>query len=485
MNQKIIISLFLLSFSYIPFCLATNVTSQTFIFPRPLYNNLAAQNGPWLIFATETMTTWGASFQIVGAYQDSIQKNDRQGYFSIDCKKTLLVAGDTTVNAQRRDVRAEFLNLPSDFSGMLEISPEQKQRGFWITYFQRLGEFIDHSFFHHLAFVARIPYVVVENSLHLSQFSLSNPSPTPPHDIIDALNQQGLLFAKMFQGTKQKDGIAEIRFDVRTTFIDAYPFLLAGYSGFIIPTMRSVEPDFIFTPVVGINRHTAIVAGINVQFPLSDNTCPWLFTFFFDAENRYYIRSTQCRTFDLKRIIPHCRQKQWSRYLPVRREGEVETTFAANVLTLPVTVKPNNRANLEGGFRWYYRFLQAEVGYQLWVQGDERIELKQSDCENEPYHFESFGIAGTGTSSASQSTINNLAPNDPTFITINPNDLDLLSGSARGVSTNMVYGSISFTNTDEYAVIPFFIDVGTFYEATKNNAAFTNWGLWTKIGIQF
>lgn len=466
--------------------LSTNKTSQTFMFPRPIYNNLAAQNGPWLTFRTQEYQDSGFSFEIVGAHQDGTTKNNHDGYFSIDCKENLIFAGDQNSLIAQRDVRAEYFNLPDNFSGILQINAAQKQHGFWLTCFQKLGPLFDIPSFYHVSLGVRIPVIWVENTLNLCQLSEINSENTSnqPANIIQALNQKELNYAKMLPGKHKDEGIPEVRFDLRSTFIQAFPFHLAAYSGFIIPTFRRVTPEFIFEPLVGINRHPALVAGANFMFPLSSDDCPWLICFFFDAENRFYIKSSQCRTFDL-RNLDDCQQKQWSRYLKVRKEGDEETIFAANVLTLPVIAKPDNRANLDGGFRYFSGNFEAEVGYQLWVQGDERIELKTLNCQGQSFKFENYGIAGTGTGSASKSTINTLAPNDDEFITIKENDLDLLSGAARGVSTNMIYASLSYTSLDEFTKTPLMISVGAFYEAPKNNAALTSWGVWGKAGTRF
>jgi hypothetical protein len=239
-----------------------------------------------------------------------------------------------------------------------------------------------------------------------------------------------------------------------------------------------VDPVFLFNPIVGINKHWGIGAGINVQIPLVQDCCPYQLLLFADLENRYYLSNRQCRTFDIK--TPKCTPNPWSRYIQVRRNGFEQTTFAANVLTIPVEVKPFNMINIETGFRGFYGGFGAEIGYQLWAHNDEHIRLKHHNCEDDTQRFIGFGLAGTDANSSHNSTIRRRVHDDPNFVSIKRGNLDFRSAASRQAATHMVYGSFSYIVTCSF--FEPFINVGAFYEHSHNNAAFTQWGVWAKIG---
>lgn len=484
--MNILVLLGLMTLCITPTFAKRNHTSQTFMFPRPVYHNLAEFNGPWLYLTTQERNEYGGTFQVIPSFQESPMHscNSRvAGYFSMFCKQRLLVAGDATGARDSRDVRAEWLRLPSDFIGTLCFNPKQIQEGLVFAYQQDLDYFCDIDLLRFLYVNIQLPVVWVKNSLGLGE-TIEQPG-TPvgrePRTITQALVQSDLDFAKMYQGSRQDQGIAEVRFDVGTRLIYERNFLLLTYSSLIIPTFRKNCPTFIFNPVVGINGHWGIGAGMNLQIPLT-NECDCLDVIaFLDVENRYYTSNDQYRTFDLK-TRRFCHKKEWSRYLQLRKPNHEETIFAANVLTLYSKVKPWNMINLATGLRVFAGPMHIELGYQLWVHPDERVCIKPPKCCGNGYCFEEFGIASAGLGSAQRSTIAEQALEDDEFVFLKLEDLDLCSASAQGNATNMAYGSISFVG--DSAVAPM-LSLGIFYENALTNANFSNWGIWGKLGCAF
>ncbi len=467
-------------------------TSQTFLFPRPLYHQLAALQGPWLAVTNSSLhgATFCSGIQIVPLYQQSTSQTakDLASYFLLDCKQELLFAGDESPHAGMRDVRAEWFNLPSTFSGILTLCPRQRQYGFVLEYKQAVYPLLPYDFLRYFYISARVPVVAVRNSLGLEQRDLKNIpiKNTFPRTLCEVVQQPSLAFARFYPGTRSDIGIAELRFDLGTTFIDKKYFLLTSYSALIIPTFRKIRPTYIFDSLVGINGHIGISSGVNLQIPLTESCDLYQVAFFFNIENIYYLDATHQRTFDVR--TPHCTRKEWSRYLQVRKRGELRTQFAANVLTIPVKVKPYNTVMLDGGFRLFTGTFLGELGYHLWARGDEDIEFKRPCCAGQLFDFERYGIAGISPNNqepvtASDSTIQTLAPADDVFVPLRLEDLDPASGVTRGTSTHMIYASFAYTGDNpDYTSL---IGIGVFYEHAFNNAALTQWGIWAKLGLVF
>lgn len=485
MNILVLVGLIVLCVN--PLWAKHNHTSQTFMFPRPIYHNLAEFNGPWLYLTTQRPLEHGGTFQVIPSFQESPQHscNSRvAGYFSMFCKQRLLVAGDLTLERDARDVRAEWLRLPSDFVGTMCLNPKQTQEGLVFAYQQDLDYFTDNEFFRYLYMNVQVPVVWVKNRLGLAECIQQQGTPIQgqPNSIVQALVQSDLQFAKMYQGSRSDQGIAEVRFDIGTRLINNRNYLLQTYSSLIIPTFRKNCPIFIFNPVVGINGHWGIGAGLNLQVPITDSYDCLDLIAFLDIENRYYISNDQYRTFDLK-TRRFCYKKEWSRYLQLRRPNVQETIFAANVLTLYSKVHPWNMVNLATGLRLFVNAFHFELGYQLWVHPDERVRIKSPKCCGDGFCFQEFGIAGAELGSAQRSTIRFQAEEDPEFVYLRLDDIDLCSASAQGNATNMAYGSVAFIGNG--TVVAPMACLGIFYENAVNNANFSNWGVWGKLGLAF
>lgn len=458
-------------------------TSQTFMFTRPIYHNLAAQAQHWnKAVATKSHDGLSAA-QVIGLYQHSRDSDRIKRYFLLDCKKQLLIAGDNSTNTTKRDVRAEWLGLPSDFSGLLTIAPEQRQIGFWLEFNQDLKNYISWKILDTWWFDIAIPIVIMKNNLRLSQSNIQNPgtSAHQPHDIIQAFNQPAWDFAKMDNCSRSKAGVAEIKFSLGGTYLDDNDFLLAYYGFISIPTSNKQKPHHIFSAYIGPNGHVDVGAGFNLELPLHDpcSACKaWLFL---NIEDHYYLHNHQLRTFDLR--DHECNELQWSRYMLLRKPGETETVPAMNITTQRVKVRPYNIVDLSTGFKFAHAGLECELGYDLWAKHSERICPVRPCCEGSHFPIEKYGIAGTGISSAQASTIAMLADNDPVFIHLKESDINFRSGASRGGFTNRLHAAACFTRVGECHDL--FAGAGIFYERPHTNNALENWGFWLKIGDEF
>lgn len=458
-------------------------TSQTFMFTRPVNQNLPMYQSLWhsLIYSEAPCST---AFQLFGFYQTSHSTTDAIKYFLMNRKTHLQVRGDDAPDYFNRDIRAEWLGINnSHFSGSMTIDPKQKQMGFAAQAYHALGEFIPIDLLSNWWLTIRLPVVMVENNINIRQEGVQYPGTSFPKDIIQAFNQPNWRFAKMNPQGQSKVGVAEINVQLGSTYADYEYFEFAYYSGFSVCLSGSQNASYLFSPFVGNNGHAAIETGVNLQVPLNcDTTCQQI-CWFMDLEAHWLWPNLQCRTFDL-------RGKPFSRYLQLNRlNGEPNQLIpAVNVLTREVRVHPYALCEFSTGWRYISEGVEAEIGYTLWGHGNEKLHLK---C---PFPAE-YGIAGTGftvdpstgrhlATSASASTIANQAPNDPEFVTINPGDIDLLSAESRTAINHKIHLSFGWKRFDCGPIDAFF-SFGGYYEWAQRNSALEVSGGWAKIGASF
>jgi hypothetical protein len=467
------------------YCHLTCLPNRSFFWSRPVYRNIGAQKPLWQEFVFNTCGTCKtAAFQVIPIYQQSFGTRSLAKYFLFNDQLHLLIKGDDVIanNPYSRDVRAEWIGLPSNYTGTFSVHPRQKQFGLWIEGIMQLGSCFDNDFFDCFWVGIAAPYQVIKNDVHPSQTPPINPSPTFPHDALEALSNPAYLFGK-FDGEQERKSFAEIDFKFGTNLLNCDYFQIGMYSMFVVPLRGAARQEFVFNPFIGNNGHFGCGTGVTFKLPLlCDNECQ-LFSFFAYFENIYFFRSRQKRIFDLI-------ERPWSRYLLLNsKEGGVNIP-AINILTRQVRARPYNMLDMFTGFDWELGNIQVEIGYGLWARG--REQLKFDDC-----FPANFGIAGVGflsttsaiPASASRSSIQEQAPNDvdrfgnPIFVPIRLEDLDIDSGAARGALSHRAHFSAGYIYSREgFEVL---LGAGAFIEISQYNTAISNWGIWGKAGLSF
>ena len=269
--------------------------------------------------------------------------------------------------------------------------------------------------------------------------------------------------------SRKKVGFAECRLIAGATYKTCHDFLFAYTGTFSIPMSTRACPDYLFTPTLGGNGHCEVGIELNIELPLN---CPESYNkclLFFNVQDHFYLPRHQWRTLDLYK-------KQWSRYLLLRKENSETTIPAVNIFTQRVRVRPFNTVDLSVGLRAISGCTHLELGYDLWGHSSQRLEFSEPWCAKTPGIITQYGIAGTGTNSASTSTIAKRGDNDPVFVHLRTSDLDLSSGASKEGFTSKVHASATF-----YDAITF----GGFYEFAHTNTSLENWGFWASIAHLF
>lgn len=457
---------------------------HTFMFTRPVYRNIAAQQAIWHNILFDQTCEGSAGLQIVPIYQRSISNDGVSSYFLYKHQNSLTVKGDAAVTIPPgtlpinalRDVRAEWVGLPTDFDGFMSVNPKQKQFGLWLEYKQDFLKVIDHPWFDSLWVSLAAPVQIIKNNINITSNSSA---------LLEAFDNPDWNYAKFSNQTFKKVALAEFiaKFGVKMLNRDGFQFAVTTI--LTAPLHGRQNPEYVFNSFVGHNRHFGFGTGVLLQLPLNRDLCCKLISFYLNVENIYFIRNTQHRTFDLM-------GKPFSRYLLFNKIDGTTNIPGANVLTLKVHVRPYNMVNLASGFRWNSNGLEVEIGYDLWARGREKIRLK------EYFPNDVYGIAGVGTipgtgigATASLSNITEQAPNDQVdgqnvFVGLNFNDgssLDLTSAAAASALTNGAHLSVGYTL--EYDQADIFFGVGGFVEVPHYNTALENAGFWVKVGCEW
>lgn len=450
---------------------AKDKVSRTFMRVRPVYQNLAARMHLWkdVIQQKDCEET---VVQGMVLYQKSLHNHHTTEYFLIDDKRELLVAGDASPEYSKRDVRAEWIGLGADFSGTLTVCPHEHQIGGLLQVHQPLKNII--SFFPHSWINVSVPIIGMTQNLGFRASDVA---------LADAFVQSGWKFGKMDNRNHNRIGVPELKLTFGTTVLDHNDFHFITFSSVNIPVMGQHEhASHIFNPVVDPDGHWGLTIGLGLDLPLHSRSADYTCEFFLDADAEWVWARHQRRTFDLF-------NKQWSRYMQFRKvsidgvTGDPGTTAGVNILSLCTNIHRYSNGDISTGFKFKKNGFEVLAGCEVWAAQKERINLIETRCQGTGRpDYESYGIAGTGTSTASRSTIAYQAANDEIFVPITQYDINQHSGEAAGVITCRVNGACGYTGSR------FFTGFGAFYELPvhqSDNITLGHWGIWAKLAGMF
>ena len=445
-----------------------NITqSNSFMWVRPAFMSLSSDQSCWHSIAYNPLHKGTRSFQIKIIHQQTLSTDIVKRYFLFGCNNDLLVAGDATPLRDTRDVRSEWLGINNDqFIGYLTVDPHQRQSGASITYFQDISNvmYLD-GFWLSL----EVPFFSVGHNLNLQQFGVSHPTDTSSgvNDILSAFRQRDWLYSAV-DGPTRATNILGGLFKFGKTFLSENHFQVIGYSLLNFALGNNQNAQYLFDAYTGTNRHVGIGAGALFQILLNQDASKLAICWFFGLENQYFFPNVQLRTFDLK-------NKPWSRYMLYnhKNRGPNQSIPGVNILTHETLVRPYSFVDFQTGWRFISEHCEVEIGYELWGRGNEIVKIKSE-------FQEVFGIAGIDGGSASESTIANQAPNDPTFVTIKESDLDPYSAGAAAALNHKFTSSFSYVKQNDHYEL-FFVFGGA-VEYAQKNSALSVWTLWFKAG---
>lgn len=478
---RLLLSIALISSASTTFASRQESHGRSMFLPRQLFNNLPIVESGWhkLIHEREKEQR-EASFQVVGAYQNSICRSKTNRYFAPRRTNCIVIAGDDAPNACARDVRAEWLmhDTPGveNFSTSFYFKPKQSQYGALLQYNQALTSFIKSDFFENVFIFASAPIQHTTSRLELKSTS----SHAQNAQISAAFNNPAWCAGKAACKRERTD-LAELRVGWGQVFAREKIFEFIYYTGVSFPTAHTSDPEYWFDAVNGYNGCYGINGGVQMQFLLTRDTSTIDLYFFTNVDDTFWIRRHQMRTYDLY-------DKPWSRFMLYNRIAPncpASNVPGVNIFTIDSVVRPYNIADFSVGWRVATKRCECELGYNVWGHGDEIIKIRYPDefCAV-------WGIAGsTADTSASESTIAQQAANDvdaddaAVFVTIPVSQLDLYSPATRSALAQKIHAAITLHYTGEK--IASLVTAGAFYEIAQKNGSFNLWGFWAKFAASF
>lgn len=465
--------------------------NQTFMQTRPCYAHTNAQNQVWNEIAFEKESCKNSHFQFVTFYQKSAstpssESNKLAQYFLMKGKNYLTVVGDAYSTQQKldRDVRAEWLELPSTFSGVLTLYPSQKQSGFLVELKKCFFDYQERkNFLHNFWFGTSIYFSNVENNLNLQE-SIRSTTTSTSKTIISQIGRSDLKFGRFIPGKRTSIGFSEVRLKFGTHFDCSNDLHIALSSFFLLPLVSKPVPTYVFTPMHGYNGHPGWGAAIAFEFPLNNRCSNFTLDFFANVENIFFFKSREDRVLDLL-------NKPWSRFLLLNKNNGETDIPATQVLTRRVEVHPYNYVDLNTGFKVRHNSFFAEMNYGLWAHPLEKLKLVHEFARNYGIAAPAGsaltpgGIAPTASTSTikTQEAVDKDSDGNTQFDGIQENELDLESGGAAPTLTSKAEVSIGLIRDGNKCNVAFAL--GAFAEIPQNNAALKNVGFWGKIAASF
>ncbi len=492
--KKHLVLLFVLSTCAITYA-KRDVFAHSFMYTKPGYYDIVMEQALWHDIEFNKHGRIRGGVQAIPFSQNSTPLDKNTRYFLMNGKTELLVSGDANIlDLEIRDIRAEWVNLPSDFRGFLSVKPKQQQNGCLFEYHQDLKNWCDVRFLRDMYIMILMPVAEVKNQIHLTETGVQNAQTEFPQSILQAFNQPTWCFSRIDNCQKKKVGVSELTIKIGTSYISEDFLQLNYYSVIAIPTGNKQNGKTMFEPVNGNNHHLGIGGGLNIQVPLNRDTTDFAWCGFVDLESVILIRNKQWRTYDIY-------NKPWSRFLLMNVIGVEDNTNqpGVNYMTQRITAKPFNIVDFAFGWRFYMPHVEAEIGYGIWGHGNERTNLKLPSSTHifgqttdvpgiqVPVLTDQclpFGIAGSGPGkTASKSTIAFQAPDDLEFVPITTYDLDWQTGESYGGFTQRALASIGWINKGENCDTV--LGVGGSVDVPFHNSLLQLWKIWVKLGATF
>lgn len=301
----------------------------------------------------------------------------------------------------------------------------------------------------------------------------------------DAFKQSEMLFGKI-DGPRKKTGLADIHVSFGYNWKRTGNFYAQPYAGFVIPTGNKPKAEYMFEPIVGNNKHWAVLFGSYYGGVLKEQNGR---TFFFsgNAEALYRFSNTQVRSFDPS-------GKPWGRYLFLylnAADMAADTrSFGINSFTKSVKVNPYFTYTSDLQVHALSDCVNFHCGYRLTVQNAEEVSL------NEVWGNPAIGALDAGggftmpTRQINTAPFNEvphnfvgLVPGANTFVPVLEGDLNLNSAAQPYNAQNKLFGSISKNFYPTLADLQ--TNLGFAYNAASSNRALSYWELWASLRAEF
>ncbi len=460
-------------------------TNQTFLFPKEIFGSYGMEQASWhnIVYNKHSH---GIALQAFAYGQTSIPDTAGSQYFLFDNLDQLTVQNDPNNDTYdeetfTRNILGAWIGIDGTqpFSGSFSLTPKQSQYGATIAFSQDLSKFFEFAFIRNSSFTVSLPIVHIKNQMIFK----GNP------EILQAFqgaNAESMGLSESWQYLILDDQVQEetqasdLKLQFATKYQSDDDVQVATTTFLIFPLGPSVTNRVLFQPAFNYNGHIAFGAGITFQFPLlrSEDRLQRI-CFFTGLENKFLLGNDEDRTVE---II----NKPYSRFMPLYDRYTQTMVPGVNAFTRNCLVEPFNLINFIAGLRYKYEESIGEVGYELWGHDTEKITINDNnswvDNRYGIANIDGYGQLNPDVQTASGSTINYIVP-DTENTYIKESDLNMFTAAARATLVHRAYVSLGLGRKTE--TVDFFFNAALYMEVVQNNAAFSNWGAWAKIGGTF
>ena len=497
---------------------ANPISSHTFFSIRPEFQTGSPERETLLRDPFIIDNDRRGVFELVPIVGHSANSNKLAEYFLPFGKSEILVAEDNSLYASQRDVSAAQLNinnstltnpLGNTFASRSKFEFERSVMGIGFGYRCRLFNHNGHGMW----FAISSPFEIVRNNVTIHEHIIEpsgNPvgvgplltqdnfgqsdeeqiDPISVSSVTLAFMQQTWEFGRVDQCAHEKIGLADIDFQFGYAWHDVHCHAEL-YLGATIPTGNKPKACLLFEPIIGNNKHGAILFGgtlLNKLFVRGDISISMILS----MNSRYLFANTQPRSFDLK-------DKRWGRYMEVYANIEAAEAAAAalsvninafgtpgiNVFTQNMRVHPGFSNLMNLGFVFKNSFFHGELGYELFSRQAERVKLA---CCWQPGPA-LIAAVGSGETTKSRTINHNASGSDdvllPNYAVLEASDLDIASAAHPSVVDHSLYVSGGFECNNENTRVTPFLTIGASYEFSSNNASIDRWLAWLKYGLMY
>ncbi len=508
MTKKLCASLLLLGCAHNAH--ADDTISHTFFSARPQF-----QSGSPLresFFRDDRIDAvdngFGGTLEMVFYGSNSTKSHELAEYFGPFGKRNLTVseykadvASSTTDTNTSADLQARHFNIQTSsttetFQSTIKFSPEQQVFGLGLAWKQTIWNCDDKP---KMWLEVAFPIEQVKTKMGLKETITNDGGGAVDATGLDdsarvgsmtaAFKQSNWKYGKVNNSKCLKEwGVADVEVKLNWASLWSDCCNLSSYIGFVAPTGTQIDAKnaaYIFSPVVGNNRHWGFLFGGNIDYKIWSSDNQGLY-FAYSMAGRILAGNNQVRSFDLK-------DKQWGRYMEVYRTAEAAElantsvdlnsgTSGINVFTKCLEVKPRYCA--DGNSAIIYRHdcgFNAEIGYNLYVRQAEEVCLKNW---NEAPVLKSVIGAGEmqlARTIGKQFTGSDIAYSSTNYsnTTILKKDLNIDSASHPSALANIVYGGLGY----DWSCV--FIGLGASYEFSSVNTIINRWAAWGKLGFSY
>jgi hypothetical protein len=336
----------------------------------------------------------------------------------------LIFSGSRIPGRGACDILADYFGLPTDFRSSLTFSPTVQNVIVDLDLYWLLGccdsNFdlrINLPFAHTKWSLNPCEHVIRPGTLDYPAGYMSRtliPRAELKNKALDVLSGQqafGDLISPLQHGrfscgalttNKIADIYVALGYNVPCTDLKAFHIDL----NLTIPTGTIPNGEFLFAPQIGNGRHWGIGGSVNLQYDLvpADNDCCYQITAYFDATVQHLFKSTQKRSYDLKRNGPGSRYMlledmignltMTEDFSPVPFADPVDNVYITRLLyvidatTLDSKIKINAQADVDAKLAFTYQNFSFNIGYNAWVRSSEKLVSR--DC----FKHNFYGIKG-------------------------------------------------------------------------------------------